>query len=644
MKRAITIRLCVAILLGMLFTILVSYFFQIQGTREGAYQNSILRIHQVEQILYKNDMEIERLQNNLKEDYIIRAKAAAYIVENHSEIEYDLNELKKVAALLQVDELHLFDLEGTIYSGTEPKYYGYNFESGEQMSYFLPLLNDTSLQMCQDLTPNTAEGKLMQYTALWREDQKGIVQIGMEPIRLIEALEKNEIPYIFSHLTTDPGHAIYAVDGVSGEILGATNSEMVGRTIEELGIQLNSASLDRGFSAEIAGEKCFCVFRQQDTGIWIGVSSTNEVLYRKIPGNMVLSAASMALISVVVILIILRHIDRYILNGISTIIGKLTQITNGNLDTRIEVNSSPEFVELSEHVNQMVQSLLGTTNKLSLIFQSVNIPVAAFEYNQDMGRVMATNRLGDILGLSAEEADRLLADRSRFSQWMEDILAHPLDPKSPGDIYALPGRNGHFVKLKTYMEGNSTLGVLIDVTDDVAERQKIVNERDVDLLTGLTSRRAFFDQMEELFDHPDWLKTAVILMADVDNLKYVNDSYGHETGDRLLQAAAGLLAECEASYRIAARLSGDEFVLVLYGCENMEEVEGSLHRLEERMREKILRLPDGKEYPVRMSAGYVFYPEHGKDYHELLRMADQAMYRAKRSGKCRFMKYESCGI
>ena len=111
-----------------------------------------------------------------------------------------------------------------------------------------------------------------------------------------------------------------------------------------------------------------------------------------------------------------------------------------------------------------------------------------------------------------------------------------------------------------------------------------------------------------------------------------------------MQAAAGLLAECEASYRIAARLSGDEFVLVLYGCENMEEVEGSLHRLEERMREKILRLPDGKEYPVRMSAGYVFYPEHGKDYHELLRMADQAMYRAKRSGKCRFMKYESCGI
>lgn len=129
-------------------------------------------------------------------------------------------------------------------------------------------------------------------------------------------------------------------------------------------------------------------------------------------------------------------------------------------------------------------------------------------------------------------------------------------------------------------------------------------------------------------------------MADVDNLKYVNDSYGHETGDRLLQAAAGLLSGCEASFQVAARLSGDEFVLVLYGCENTEEAEGFLHRIEARMREKILRLPDGKEYPVRMSAGYVFYPEHGTDYHELLRMADQAMYQAKRSGKCRFVRYE----
>ncbi|MCE2604307.1 hypothetical protein LH384_35025, partial [Pseudomonas aeruginosa] len=65
------------------------------------------------------------------------------------------------------------------------------------MKFFLPMLKDKSMQLCQEVTPNTAENKLMQYIAVWREDQKGIVQIGMEPIRLLEAMKKNELSHIF---------------------------------------------------------------------------------------------------------------------------------------------------------------------------------------------------------------------------------------------------------------------------------------------------------------------------------------------------------------------------------------------------------------------------------------------------------------
>lgn len=61
------------------------------------------------------------------------------------------------------------------------KYFGLNFRSGEQMQFFLPMLSDRSLELCQDITPNTAEQKLMQYAAVWREDGEGIVQIGMTP-------------------------------------------------------------------------------------------------------------------------------------------------------------------------------------------------------------------------------------------------------------------------------------------------------------------------------------------------------------------------------------------------------------------------------------------------------------------------------
>ncbi|RHP34351.1 diguanylate cyclase [Lachnotalea sp. AF33-28] len=639
-KHAIAVRLCTVVLIGMLFTILMSGYFQVKAAKDSMYQNSKLRINQVEQILKQNDADIEALKENLREDYIIRAKAAAYILQNNLQLDRDMEELKKVAALLQVDELHLFDTGGTIYSGTEPKYYGYNFRSGEQMEYFLPLLEDTGLELCQDITPNTAEGKMMQYAALWREDGEGIVQIGMEPVRLMEAMEKNELSYLFSKMTTEPGHVLYAVDGTTGEILGSSNVDFTGRFAEDIGLSIETGTGEAVFGAAIDAVSSYCVFRQQPDGMWIGVSSTVDAMYRNIPVNMLIAALGQALIAAAVILLILRYLDKTVIRDISAVTGKLTQISSGNLDTKVEASGSPELIELSEHINRMVSSLLSNTNKLSLIFQNVEIPIAAYEYHQDMSRVLATSRLADILMLSKEAGDTLLADRYAFDEMIRDICAHPLEQKQYGDIYALPGHEGRYVKLKTYTENTSTFGVIIDVTEDVIERQRIVYERDMDQLTGLVSRRAFFHRMDELFGGQEDVGCGAVFMADVDNLKYVNDTYGHGAGDQLLKAAAGLLGRCSALDKIIARLSGDEFVIVIWDCRSEENVQEYLDGLLIRMEQETLMLPDGSAFPVRMSAGYIFFSKRGADYHELLRLADQALYEAKRGGKGRFVRYQ----
>lgn len=181
----------------MVMTALLGYYLQTKSAKEAMRTNSEIRFNQVSEVLKRNDTEIAELRENLKEDYFIRAKAAAYIVQNQPDVVGDLEEMRKIASLLQVDELHLFDTEGRLYAGSEPKYYDYTFRSGEQMQFFLPMLDDYSLQLCQEVTPNTAEGKMMQYVAVWREDHGGIVQIGMEPARLMAAMEKNELSYVF---------------------------------------------------------------------------------------------------------------------------------------------------------------------------------------------------------------------------------------------------------------------------------------------------------------------------------------------------------------------------------------------------------------------------------------------------------------
>lgn len=129
-------------------------------------------------VLDKNESSEERFVKSLKDDYIVRAKAISYIVDAKPEVEYDIDELQKIASLMSVDEIHFIDETGTIYSGSIPKYFGYSFDSGEQMAFFKQMLNNYDLTLCQDVTPNTAEAKEMMYAITWNESKTHMVQVG----------------------------------------------------------------------------------------------------------------------------------------------------------------------------------------------------------------------------------------------------------------------------------------------------------------------------------------------------------------------------------------------------------------------------------------------------------------------------------
>lgn len=647
MKKAMTIRLCVVIVVSMIAMALLSWYLQIKSAKEFMHTNAELRINQVKEVLEKNDAEIEELTKNLEEDYFIRAKAAAYIMQNQPEVVGNLEEIRKIASLLQVDELHLFDESGRLYDGSEPKYFDYTFESGSQMSFFLPMLEDKTLQLCQEVMPNTAEGKQMQYIAVWREDGQGIVQIGMEPVRLLEAMEKNELSHIFEMMVTEMGVTILAVDMNQGTVVGSTAPELLGKSTEEMGIGLNAEGQrqrDGMISADIMieGEHNYCVMEPVG-GILVVVSNTYDKLYHSLPANMGLVIFSLFFLALVVIFLILRMLNKVIIQGIYEIIDGTKRIAAGDLDYRIETNQSSEFVELSSNLNHMVESLLETTKKLSLVFQNVDIPIAVYEYNQDMKRVLATNKIGNILQIPEEELVHVLSDRHEFAEKVRERCGRPCEAEK--NVYILDRKNGErrYVKIKSYQEEGGTLGIVVDMTAEVEEKQKIERERDVDLLTTLFTRRAFFARMERLLQNPEKMKHAVILMTDLDNLKYVNDTWGHEYGDRLLKIAASLFLNCNAPHKLEARLSGDEFVLVIYGADSKAELEGYLKELHEQVRNTTVQVAGGERIQVSMSGGYVFYPENQGICQDLLKLADQTMYQVKKSKKGGFARYQPEG-
>ena len=167
----------------------------------------------------------------------------------------------------------------------------------------------------------------------------------------------------------------------------------------------------------------------------------------------------------------------------------------------------------------------------------------------------------------------------------------------------------------------------------VAERNRIEHERDYDALTGLYSRQAFFRVCGELFEKPNTLRHAALMMTDLDNLKTINDTYGHDWGDIYLRQTAHSLRQNSPSGTVVARLSGDEFLLLFYGYPGREQLREKLEALTRAMQQAVVVLPSGSDLHISISGGVAWYPEDGRDIETLKKYADFAMYQVKHSTK-----------
>ena len=198
---------------------------------KNAQTTSNVLLDRVIAVLDKNESREERFVKSLKDDYIVRAKAISYIVDAKPEVEYDIDELQKIASLMSVDEIHFIDKTGTKYSDSIPKYFGYSFDSGEQMAFFKQMLNNYDLTLCQDVTPNTAEAKEMMYAITWNESKTHMVQVGITPKRLLKELKQNQISNVVADMPVYKGMEIYVVNSKTKIIEGATDKNKIGKKI-----------------------------------------------------------------------------------------------------------------------------------------------------------------------------------------------------------------------------------------------------------------------------------------------------------------------------------------------------------------------------------------------------------------------------
>ena len=165
------------------------------------------------------------------------------------------------------------------------------------------------------------------------------------------------------------------------------------------------------------------------------------------------------------------------------------------------------------------------------------------------------------------------------------------------------------------------------------ERKQLINRlqflAQYDALTQLPNREFFYERLKSALARAQREKACLaVLFIDLDHFKAVNDNYGHAIGDALLQQIAQRLKQSVRESDTVARMSGDEFVLILESLRQPEDASIVAEKIRQNLSQPLLI--EGQTLSIFPSIGFAVYPDHGEQFRQLLCHADTAMYRDKK--------------
>ena len=479
----------------------------------------------------------------------------------------------------------------------------------------------------------------------------GVLGVGMMESDVLSNIPSNDFLsetacYVLGHSSSDGSYDILTHSGDAYEtLLGNAEALYVGERLEE---DVYELPMDTG--VELLGSVQYLGLYGQENVYaneqWalISVADKGSVMHPVTYLSQMLAVSALASLAVAAVVAVLSCIG--FIRPITDAIKLMKTQRQFNEIIHFPPSNIYEIDEMTDAITQLQIDAQAVSSGVSKMISIADVGLGTFMYDLTDDSVFVGQSLINVLKLQLPQGQDIMMSRQEFLDSISNPevrepvakgleLARSSEREDYSEIYKINRLTGGtlWIRLGFTYSHHTAIGIVQDITDTMVEKNRIEHERDYDNLTGLLNRQAYYRKVDKLFHNRDELRITAFIMVDLDNLKYVNDTYGHAFGDDYIKTAASVLKKFQEYGGIVSRLSGDEFSACLSGFDRKDEVRELIARVHAELMQSACLLSDGTHYNVSGSLGVSWYPDDGEYRELLMKYADFAMYNVKHSTK-----------
>lgn len=574
--------------------------------------------------------EAQESRRLLQEDYVNRAQAVDYMMEQGARDNWSAD-LQEIRQFMDIEAIHLMNLEGTILEDTDPALVGTTFD--------------------------------------WMDGLQAVVQNGEPSAVQLEANDQGivtQVKVVLPAAQTFGGQArtsVYRVLSIDADVSGLRVPDTQGALrLAVLGMSTERSTVVMTIHADTGDVGAVSVNNDRDlqfTGggdgaLAVARAAIQEPAYASVNGQLrivrsmrvgssyVLAFTSMATllsgaakqfawfaillaaVAAITVLVLRRRMARTVLRDVARVRDDVRAVLAGDFSRGASSAQVPELRELFAVIQRLREGYIRKSEHWTVLFSALGDDIGVFECSPALGTVLATDNIQHMVGYDDETWKQLMHDAQRCER---EILAW-MQRCGEQQVMACGER---YLELRVHREEGELQGIMVDRTAQVRDRQGLQRRLDsarqmgdTDALTEVLNRRGFTAMVENLDK-----REGMLLIADVDDFKQINDRQGHPAGDRALRTVAQALREQFRSDDVIGRIGGDEFCVWVTRVLDDDVLAGKLGALQARLSRSGMSLSVG----VARSSGDL-------PYEMLYQRADSALYAAKHAGKHQYRVYD----